>query len=128
MGDWNVEPWGNDEAADWFHRFWQGANISQIINEIRDFDEKHEAYDSFRAASYVLQSFGHPYLWPSAYRLDLKPLLDRSIEILTCMIEPPNANWGFLEMWGHDPKIIISVRFQIEALKQRRFEIATWTA
>lgn len=125
MGDWGAEPWNNDEAADWFHRFWKDCGISQLITEIKNFDETQENYDSFRAACYVLQTFGNPYMWPMAFRSDLKELIDRGLHVLTCMIEPPSDDWGFLDMWGNNPLVIASVRRQIEELKKRRSEIVT---
>ena len=122
MGDWGARPWENDEAADWFHRFWT-KGFSVLIDEIRNFDAREEGYDSFRAASYVLQTMGNPYIWPAAHGSILKELLDRSISVLENMVNPPNEDWGFLEMWGHDPKVTESVRHQIRELQTRRSEI-----
>lgn len=124
MGDWGAEPWSNDEAADWFHRFWKGGGISLVVSEINDFDTNRGSYDSFRAASYVLQAFGNPYMWPTDVRSDLNDLIDRSIHVLTYMIEPPSEDWEFLEMCENDQKVIASVRRQIEALERRRSDIA----
>ena len=122
MGDWGARPWENDEAADWFHRFWT-KGFSVLIDEIKNFDAREEGYDSFRAASYVLQTMGNPYIWPVEHASILKELLDRSISVLENMINPPNEDWGFLEMWGHDPKVTESVRHQIRELQTRRSEI-----
>jgi len=30
MGDWGAEPWSNDEAADWFHRFWRAMETGHV--------------------------------------------------------------------------------------------------
>lgn len=125
MGDWGKEPWSNDEAAAWFHRFWKDRDLSVLIDEIMHFDGTKESYDSFRAASYVLQVFGNPYMWPTDHRKGLKELLERSIKVLTSMLEPPNENWGFLDMWGNDPDVVSSVRGQIEELQRRRSELIT---
>jgi hypothetical protein len=124
MGDWGKEPWNNDEAADWFHKFWKNSDFSVLIDEIENFNETEERYDSFRAASYVLQTMGNPYIWPAKHRQILKDLLDKSISILEKMINPPNDDWGFLDMWGNDPGVIESVRKQIAELRVRRSEIA----
>ena len=123
MGGWGSRPWQNDEAADWFHEFWKPRDIAFLINEINNFDEKQERYDSFRAASYVLQAFGSPYMWPAQHREILKELLDKSIDVLEKMINPPSDDWGFLDMWGNNQEVIDSVRDQINQLKLRRSEI-----
>ena len=31
MGDWSFEPWGTDEAADWFARFWKSKDIAPAV-------------------------------------------------------------------------------------------------
>lgn len=86
MGDWSVEPWGSDEAADWFHRFWNGGGFPALIGEIRDFAPRQEQYDSVRAACYLLQTLGVVYVWPAKYGAELKPLLEQAIVILSNMI------------------------------------------
>jgi hypothetical protein len=123
MGDWGPEPWANDEAADWFHKLWRECDFSVLIDEIRNFDERNEGYESFRAASYVLQTLGNPYMWPAEHRTILKELLDKSISVLENMINPPNDAWGFLESWGNDARVVDSVRTQITELRKRRSEI-----
>ncbi|QNH22944.1 hypothetical protein HEP73_03893 [Xanthomonas sp. GW] len=119
MGDWNTQPWANDEAADWFQRFWKAHDISLLIDEINGFDPSQERYDSIRAASYLLQTLGIAYVWPSRYLEDLKPLLESAIEILSNMLDPPDATWGFIDMWGDNPQVMEAVQEQIAALKVR---------
>ena len=62
MGAWNYNPWENDEAADWFQEFWKQQNFAVLINEISQFDPAEERYDAFRAACYLLQTLGNPYI------------------------------------------------------------------
>ncbi|WP_306350328.1 hypothetical protein [Flavobacterium sp. '19STA2R22 D10 B1'] len=119
MGDWSRQPWGNDEAADWFHKFWKIKDFTILISEIEDFDPTEEKYDSIRAASYLLQTLGIVYVWPSEHLEVLKPLLNKAITILTHMVNPPNDDWGFLDMWGNDPAVIYSVKEQITLLEMR---------
>jgi hypothetical protein len=124
MGDWSFKPWGSDDAADWFQRFWKSKDVSLIVDEIEHFDPKAERYDQLRAAAYLLQTLGNPYIWPAARRGVLKPLLARSIDLLSQMIEPPDADWGFLDMWGEHPGVVEAVREQIAALEARLSELA----
>ncbi len=120
MGDWSYEPWGSDEAADWFHKFWTNGGIPVLIDEIENFDETEEAYDSFRAAAYLLQTLGIAYVWPVKYLSELKQLLDKTIIILSRMIDPPDKNWAYLEMGGDREVLIQAVKEQITALQERR--------
>ena len=119
MGDWSAEPWGCDEAADWFHCFWKGCDFTMLIEEIRNFDPREERYDSVRAASYLLQTLGIVYVWPAKYGSELRPLLEEAITILNNLIAPPNEDWGYLEMCGDEEKVISSVREQISELTMR---------
>ena len=117
MGDWSKEPWGNDEAADWFGRYWNGGGIDLVIRDITDFSPESELYDSIRAACLVLECFGSAYAWPVERLEEREDVLRRAIEILENMLSVPSAEWGFLDMWANDPGVIDSVRKQIDKLE-----------
>ena len=123
MGDWGARPWETDEAADWFHVFWK-KGIVFLIDEIQNFDEKTQYYERFRAAAYLLQAFGSPYIWPVEHSEQLKPLLIAAISTLEKMIDPPDSGWAFLDLWDNDPDVIENVREQIAALKERLGQLA----
>jgi hypothetical protein len=123
MGDWSFKPWGTDEAADWYAKFWKDKDISLLIQEIETFDPKDERYEAFRAAAYLLQTLGIAHVWPGRALAQLKPLLDKAIETLENFIAPPNEEWGFLDMWGNDPGVVEAVKEQIATLKERRAEL-----
>ena len=123
MGDWSAQAWGTDEAADWFQRFWRQPDFSVLIDEIRHFVPRDERYDAVRAASYLLQTLGIVYVWPVQHSDVLRPLLQEAIGILSNMIDPPNDDWGFLDMWGNDPGVIAAVSSQIDALRLRLHEL-----
>jgi hypothetical protein len=124
MKDWNVQPWANDEAVEWFYSFWKDHDFSILINEIKFFDRREERYDSVRAASYLLQNLGVAYVWPSPHLKELKPLLMRAISILSNMIDPPDDTWRFLDKWGHSVEMINSVKGQIAVLETRLRDLA----
>ena len=115
MGDWSKEPWGNDEAVDWFARFWKHNDLTLAVNEVVDFDPAHEKFDALRAACYVLICFGHVYTWPTNMLSQRGEILLQAVNLLEKMIDT-NDEWGFLDMWGNDAKIIQSVQFQIDSL------------
>lgn len=120
MGTWSVEPWGSDEAADWFHRFWKKGGISVLIDTIENFDEKEEKYDEIRAPAYLLEVLGISYVWPVDYLGALNGLLDKAIDILEKMINPPNDNWVYLDMGGDVGELVRAVELQLAELRKRR--------
>lgn len=118
MGAWSVEPWGNDDAADWFGNFWQGKDFSPLVELIENFNPTEETYSEFRAACYLLEALGRPYVWPSEHLDNLRPLLTKAIEILENMVNPPDENWFFLSEWDEDPEMIDSLEKQIDNLRK----------
>ncbi len=106
MGDWGHQAWDSDEAADWFHQFWQGGGMPLVIAELAQFDPRSERYERVRAACQVLVAFGSPYAWPShCSNADRIQSIERAVVILSHMLNPPNANWCFLEMGVHDATV-----------------------
>ena len=117
MGDWSFEPGGTDEAADWFARFWKTQDVALVIDTLERFDPAEERFEEVRAAAHVLASLGDPFMWPSSHGAELKPLLEKAIELLKKMIEPDDP-WGFIDMWG-SRKVVPFVEAQIAALRAR---------
>jgi hypothetical protein len=118
MGTWGVEPWDNDEAADWFSEVFKGIDIDTKIEKALCYD--YDNYDQVRAAAYLLQVLGVSYVWPG----DLNRLsghVQRALELLKAMIDPDSddKDMDFLALWDNDPEVIEAVRKQIEQLEQR---------
>lgn len=119
MGAWDVEPWDNDRAADWYAEFFSDLKVDEIHKAFQHYDD----YELIRAACYVLQTLGRVYVWPANKHDDLDTLLEKGIELLTNMIHPPNEDWDFLELWDENPDVIQSVERQIDELKARQAKI-----
>ena len=118
MGDWSKEPWGTDEAADWFGRYWNGGGIPLVLKTIHGFEPETEQYEAVRAACMVLGCFGSAYAWPSAHLEERLSALLQAIMLLTHMLNPPDDAWGFLDLWNHDEAVVKSVEQQIAVLNQ----------
>ncbi|MEJ5998772.1 DUF4259 domain-containing protein [Corynebacterium sp. H130] len=109
MGAWGAKPWENDHAADWFHAVFEGIDIDAHIDHAF---ECYDNYEEIRAACYLLEVLGVPYIWPG--KLDrLQEHIDTGIDLLTQMIAPDS---DFLELWDNDPRLIDEIKEQIEAL------------
>nr|WP_314903406.1 DUF4259 domain-containing protein [uncultured Campylobacter sp.] len=117
MGDWGYKVYENDEAADWFARFWESKNFDLIESTAANFDPKNENYDEIRAVAHVLACFGSPYACPHDFLDKLKPTIRKVVAILENMINPPDEAWDFLEIWENSPEIIAEVKRQIAELK-----------
>ncbi|MCP3924670.1 MAG: hypothetical protein GY793_02390 [Proteobacteria bacterium] len=116
MGAWDVNPWDNDSAADWFSLAFEGMSIDSKIE--RALKYKHDNYDEVRAAAYLLEVLGISYIWPG--ELDkLDGHIKKALEILKAMIDTnsDDKDMDFLELWDNDPEIISSVEKQIGRLE-----------
>nr|WP_315056242.1 DUF4259 domain-containing protein [uncultured Campylobacter sp.] len=118
MGDWGYKAYENDEAADWFARFWKSKNFDLLQSTAANFDPKNENYDEIRASAHVLACFGSPYACPSDFLDKLQPTIRKVVAILENMIKPPSDEWVFLEIWENSPQIIDEVKRQIAELKE----------
>jgi hypothetical protein len=116
MGTWGVEPWGNDDAADWFGDFFRDLDIDAL----RDVFKYYDSWGEIRAACYVLQSLGHIHIWPANQHEALDELLNLGIEHLEKMLNPPHSGWDYLALWGNDPEVIASLQQQLDELRARR--------
>ena len=119
MGAWDVQPWDNDTAADWFAGFFSGIDFdSRIVSAFEEDDE----YDEIRAASYILQTLGRIYVWPGDVN-KLGSHLDLALRHLRNMVDPDHeACQELQELWGSDSAVFDSIRTQITELEQRRSE------
>ena len=118
MGDWSAAPWDNDEAADWFERYWNGGGMELVLRTIHEFRADTEQYDAVRAACVVLACFGSAYAWPYAYLEQRLPTLQAAITILQNMLLSPSEEWGFLDMWDNNVEVVAAVEEQIRQLQQ----------
>ncbi|MGY5779581.1 hypothetical protein [Rhizobium sp. LEGMi135b] len=120
MGAWEFNPWDNDDAAGWFSKFLRGCDFQMLQKEFDDFSESDESkYDKIRAACYILQCLGNPYMMPGHNEMDVKELIERGILILSKMANPPDDSWTYLDMWGNEQGVKDSLESQIATLKLR---------
>ena len=101
MGDWGHQAWDSDEAADWFHQFWQGGGMPLVIADLAQFDPRSERYERVRAACQVLVAFGSPYAWPShCSNADRIQSIERAVVILSHMLNPRPTPTGAFWRWA----------------------------
>jgi len=120
MNAWEFNPWDNDDAAGWFSKFLRGCDFQMLQKEFDDFSESDESkYDKIRAACYILQCLGNPYIMPRHNEMDVKELIEIAVLILSKMANPPDDSWTYLDMWGNEQGVKDSLESQIATLKLR---------
>jgi hypothetical protein len=116
MGAWGVDPWDNDDAADWFKAFFRGGEFDDRIQ--RAFQHSQD-YDSMRAASYILQVLGRAYVWPGQVS-KLRSHFELAIASLNAMLDPDHAAHQELSgIWGEESAVFDSIRWQVAELTLR---------
>ena len=118
MGVWGYKFYENDEAADWLHKFWNTKSFDLLVKEVEQFDPSNENYDTIRVIAHILICFGSPYTCPEDFLDQRSIIAKRVLTILENMINPPNSDWEFLDIWDNDPEIISEVENQIIELKK----------
>ena len=118
MGAWGYKFYENDEAADWLHQFWDTKSFELLVKEVEQFDPSNENYDTIRVIAHILICFGSPYTCPEDFLDQRSIIIKRVLTILENMINPPNSDWEFLDIWDNDPEIISEVEKQIIELKK----------
>ena len=63
MGAWDLKPWDNDGAADWYADLFDETGFRAKVREAleMDIDDGHE---EIRAAAAMLVFLGRTYVWP----------------------------------------------------------------
>lgn len=82
MGMWDVKPWDNDSAADWFGDLMETCNIREEWLKGMAVDTEDEP-EVVRAAIALFLMLGRVYIWPIAkYDEDLELAISRTKALL----------------------------------------------
>ena len=71
-----------------------------LVKEVEQFDPSNENYDTIRVIAHILICFGSPYTCPEDFLDQRSIIIKRVLTILENMINPPNSDWEFLDIWG----------------------------
>lgn len=63
MGYWDIAPWDNDEAADWFGSLMQKTRLARHVEETLTLDVMNNSAE-IRAAAFIVRVLGKCYIWP----------------------------------------------------------------
>ncbi len=108
MGMWALEPWDNDQAADWFGDFMDKTRFRQAWLEGINADPVDGA-EVVRAAASLFVMLGRVYVWPiQAY--------DEDLELTIARLSAVVAGGEFAEV----PELVAAVEQELVELKSRR--------
>lgn len=107
MGTWDIKPWDNDAAADWYHDFFKSSDfVPKVMGALQA--PAHVDRDHTRAAAALVVLLAHNYVWPiDRLDADLKLAITRLEE---CLEIPENQEL---------PEMIAMIRQEIAELRSR---------
>lgn len=109
MGMWDIQPWDNDQAADWYAGFMGDTNFREHwLKGINESIEDGEA-DAVRAAAALFIMLGRVYIWPiEHYDNDLQLVITRLNAVMTC------------EEYQECEELVDAVKAEIQELENRQ--------
>ena len=108
MGMWDVKPWDNDEAADWFGDLMDRTQLRQEwLKGIKA--DPAENPGVVRAAAALFVMLGRVYVWPiKTFDQDL----ELTIASLTAVVEAGE--------YAEPPELVAAIEQEVTELKSRR--------
>jgi hypothetical protein len=110
MGKWDIEPWDDDKAADWFADLFERTKLAQHVEAALNGNPNGES-EKIRAAASLLIFLGRPFVWPID---DLNRHLALAADRLEEVARLEEA--GDL---GPSPELVAQIRLEIEELRSR---------
>jgi hypothetical protein len=105
---WALEPWGNDEAADWFGDFMDSTQIRRERLKGINADPA-DSPGVVRAAAALFVMLGRVYVWPiKTFDQDLELTIAR----LAAVVEAGE--------YGEPPELATAIEQELAELKSRR--------
>jgi len=108
MGMWDIKPWDNDEAADWYTDVMETCQIRKKWLEGIKADLTDE-FDTVRAAIGLFIMLGRVYIWPIE-------TYDKDLELAISKCESLQK----VDEYQESPELLEQIGFELEELKSRR--------
>lgn len=106
MGAWELKPWDNDGAADWFGDLFDETKLREKVLEGLNLDLGD--HEEIRAAATFLIYFGRPYTWPIEH-------LDEDLKLAIQKLEEVKKDEVFEDL----PEYHAEIDHEIELLRCR---------
>lgn len=107
MGAWDIQPWDNDSAADWFGDVFKCTKLASHVENALNLNPG-DCHEQIRAAASLLIFLGRPYIWPIHD-------LNRHLALAADRLEQVAR----VEVIAEAPKLVEQIRAEIEELRSR---------
>jgi len=106
---WDILPWSNDDASDWFLETIQSSGLRDIVISTLQLSVDDENVSKIRAAVSILIMLGRPYTWQvNTLEIDIELAIKSSIYL---------HDWHTEQL--SDPRLISAISSEIAILKTR---------
>lgn len=109
MGAWDLAPWDDDSAADWFGDLFDEIPLANKVEEALNLDPEESAAE-IRAAASLLIMLGRTFIWP----IDD---IDRHLQMAISQMERVQA------VFEDEPDFASAVADEIAILKSRQANV-----
>jgi hypothetical protein len=109
MGAWNLTPWGNDKAVEWFNDFFKATQAHSFVEKVLyEMEVTGSNHEQVRAAISVILFLGRPEIWPiDSWHATVEMAIKRLDEIMQ------------LPLIKNDPDFIEKIQEEKIVLKTR---------
>ncbi len=108
MGMWDIQPWGNDGAADWYAEFMESTKLrSQWLTAMQPGADGDP--DQVRAAIAIFIMLGRVYVWPTEH-------LDSDLELSLTECRKLLA----VEEYTESEELLEQISLELAELESRR--------
>ena len=108
MGTWDIYPWDNDTAADWFGELMDSTGFAERVGEALRRRPVDDHWEAIRAAGYILIHLGRVYIWPVNRLQDDLTVAVRQFEFIVQMLRRDD-----------EPEFVQAVSNELERLRAR---------
>ncbi|MEM7165863.1 MAG: hypothetical protein AAF581_10385 [Planctomycetota bacterium] len=107
MGAWDLLPWDNDGAADWFGDLFDDSELAVRVETALAADPE-DAHEEIRAAAALLIMLGRTYIWPV-------DRIDATIRLAIDKLKQVAA----LEVYAESPDFVDAIAGEVAVLESR---------
>ena len=115
MGAWDILPWDNDTATDWYDELFERTKLATHVEAALKLDPQ-DSHEKIRAAAAVLLFLGRTYIWPIHD-------LNRHLELAAARLELVAQ----VDVIAESPEFVAQIRAEIEELRRRVYHRAAST-
>lgn len=107
MGAWDIMPWDNDSAADWYADLFESTDLAARVEKTLRSDPDESA-DEIRAAAAIVIMLGRTHIWPVER-------LDNDLRLAADQLEAVARTPEYAE----SPEFVQAIQIEVAELRSR---------